>query len=158
MRTKALIGTLVLFLGIVFYSCKPSDQKLQTEVNAVLANKPGITAVVKEGVVTLTGTVEAKDAKDEAEALCKNVKNIKSVANNIEVKEPAPVVVVNPDDSLKAIIGTALTDSGFGDVVVDIKDGEVTLSGTIKKADLKKVMQIANESKPKKVINKLTLK
>lgn len=157
MKTRLLIGTVVLFLGITLYSCKPNDQKLQQEVNTVLTTS-GVTAVVKDAVVTLTGTVESKESKDEAEALCKKVKDIKSVVNNIEVKEPVPAIVISPDEALKTIVTSGLAAAGYPDIVAQIDSGQVTLTGNVKKADVTKVMQIVNEAKPKKVINKLTIK
>lgn len=156
MKTKILICTLALFAGISFYSCKPNDEKLQKEVTNALSVQPTVSSSVKDGVVTLTGIVESEEAKTAAEASVKSVKDIKSVVNNIEVKKPEPVI--NPDDVLNSSITSALTSAGFKDVVVSVKDGEVTLTGTVKKADLKKVMQIANEAKPKKVTNQLKTK
>lgn len=158
MKTKFLIGVLALFLGVTLYSCKPSDEKLQKQVETALAAVPGISSSVKDAVVTLTGVVDSDEAKAQAETLAKGIKSIKSVVNNIEVKKPEPVVQINPDDVLKTTINDAFTAAGFSGITVDIKDGEVSLSGDVKKADLQKVMQIANESKPKKVINNLTIK
>jgi hyperosmotically inducible protein len=42
---------------------------------------------VKEGVVTLTGTLETNRLKDKATKLAKKVKGVKKVVNNIEVKK-----------------------------------------------------------------------
>ena len=41
---------------------------------------------VKQGVVTLAGTVEAKALKARAEKVAKKVKGVKQVVNNIEIK------------------------------------------------------------------------
>jgi osmotically-inducible protein OsmY len=41
---------------------------------------------VKDGVVTLGGVVEQKSLKDRAAKLTKKVKGVKSVVNNIEIK------------------------------------------------------------------------
>ncbi len=158
MKKNLLTSVLVLSLGFILFSCKPSDEKLQKQVDTVLTVQPGISASVKSAVVTLNGVVESEEAKTAAETLVKNVKDIKSVVNNIEVKVPEPPVVINPDDTLKTTITAAFTAAGFKDITVDIKDGEVTLTGNAKKADLKQIMQIANEAQPKKVINNLTVK
>ncbi len=147
---------LALFAGITFYSCKPSDEKLQKEVTTALSATPAISSSVKGGVVTLTGIVESEEAKAAAESVVKSVKDIKSVVNNIEIKAPEPVI--NPDDTLTTTINEALASKGYKDITVSVKDGEVTLTGTAKKADLQKIMQIANESKPKKVINQIKIK
>ena len=158
MKKNLLTGIFILLLSVTLYSCKPSDEKLQASVNTALVDQPGITASVKKAVVTLTGIVESDEARISAETIAKGVKDIKSVINKIEVKIPEPAVVINPDDALKELISTGLASANFSDITVAINDGEVTLTGNVKKADLQKVMQIANESKPKKVINKLTIK
>lgn len=41
----------------------------------------------KQGVVTLTGTVETSRQKDKATKLTKKVKGVKQVINNIEIKK-----------------------------------------------------------------------
>jgi osmotically-inducible protein OsmY len=41
---------------------------------------------VKDGVVTLAGSVEAKSLKSKAESVAKKVKGVKKVVNNIEIK------------------------------------------------------------------------
>jgi osmotically-inducible protein OsmY len=41
---------------------------------------------VKDGVVTLAGSVEAKSLKSRAESVAKKVKGVKKVVNNIEIK------------------------------------------------------------------------
>jgi osmotically-inducible protein OsmY len=41
---------------------------------------------VKQGVVTLTGSVEQKSLKARAEKVARKVKGVKQVVNNIEIK------------------------------------------------------------------------
>ena len=156
MKKLVLFLTCAFLCGAVFTSCKPSDEKLQQQVvSALSAVNSAINGTVKDGVATLSGTVDSEDAKAAAEAAVKVIKNIKSVTNNIEVVLP---VVINPDDTLTSVITTALTAAGFKDLQLAVAEGVVTLTGNAKKADLQKIMQIANEAKPKQVINKLTLK
>lgn len=149
-------------MGILFYACKPSDAKLQKEVNDKLATAaPGVIAEVKSGVATLSGEVMDEAAKTTAEDAAKGVKGIKSVTNNVMVTPPPPPpapVVINPDDQVRTSVDSALKAAGISGVTATVANGEVTLTGTVPKADLRKVMQAANEAKPKKVVNKLTLK
>jgi len=159
MKTKSLLFAAALLAVVAFTSCKPSDAKLQQQVTAGLtAVSSAISSEVKKGVVTLNGVVDSEAAKAAAEKVAAAVKGIKSVANNIQVKLPEPVI--NPDDVLKQAISTAVTAGGdaFKSVVVAVKDSEVTLTGEIKKANLQKLMQLVNDAKPKKVINSLTVK
>lgn len=158
MKKTVLIYFCVLLSAVLTFSCKPKDQDLQKTVETALSTTTkNIQSTVKDGVVTLTGIVDSQEAKDAIEATAKGIKDIKSVVNNIEVQTPAPTIVVNADDTLKSLIATGLTAGGFNDVSVDVKDGNVTLTGNVKRADLTKVMQIANEAKPKKVINELKI-
>jgi len=156
MKRLVLVLTCALLCGAMFYSCKPSDEKLQQQVNTALsvANSPA-SATVKDGVATLTGTVTSDDAKAAAESAISAIKGIKSVMNNIEVKIP---VVINPDQTLTTAISTALAAAGFNSVKLAVDNGVVTLTGDAKKADLVKIMQIANDAKPKQVINNLNVK
>ncbi|MFV0469928.1 MAG: BON domain-containing protein [Dysgonomonas sp.] len=157
MKKVIFIYACIAMLGLGLYSCGPSDTKLQKNVTTALSiAQPNVTVAVKDGVVTLSGKVDSQSAKDAAEQVSKGVKGIKSVVNNIEVTQPP--VTINPDSTLTTLITTALTTAGYKDVVATVKDGEVTLTGNVKQADLTKVMQIANEAKPKKVINQLIIK
>lgn len=156
MKKQFLVYALIAILGFGAYSCQ-NDSKIQKELATALSIvQSDLTVEFKDGVATLNGTVEDPDVKTSAENVAKVVKGVKSVVNNIQVKEP--VVVINPDETLQSTITAALALGGFKDVQVAIKEGEVTLSGDIKRNDLQKVMQIANEAKPKKVINQLNIK
>lgn len=160
-RKSFLIACLALMMGVFFYACKPSDAKVQKEVNDKLSTAaPGVIAEVKDGVATLSGEVVDEAAKTTAEDAAKGVKGVKSITNNIMVTPPPPPpppVVINPDDILRNSVDSAFQAKGITGVTATVANGEVTLTGTIKRADLKKVMQAANEIKPKKVNNKLTL-
>lgn len=157
MRRTLLIYVVALLSGVILYSCKPSDEKLQKAVETALttSGNTAIAGTVKEGVATITGTVESEEAKAAIEAAVKAVKDIKSVDNKIEVVVP---VKINPDDTLVTTINEALSAAGFSAVKVAVANGEVTLTGDVKKADLQKVMEIANGANPAKVINQLTIK
>lgn len=157
MRRTVLIYVVALLSGVILYSCKPSDEKLQKAVETALttSGNTAIASTVKEGVATITGTVESEEAKAAIEAAVKAVKDIKSVDNKIEVVVP---VKINPDETLVTTINEALSTAGFKGINVAVANGEVTLTGDVKKADLQKVMEIANGTNPAKVINQLTIK
>jgi len=73
------------------FADKPvSDDSIYDYVKRKLANdqvvKGGALEIdVKQGVVTLRGTVEAEQQKQKAERLAKKVKGVKSVVNEIKV-------------------------------------------------------------------------
>ena len=158
-RKTILSAILLLGIGVLLYACKPSDAKLQKEVNDKLATAaPGVIAEVKGGVATLSGEVMDDAAKTTAEDAAKSVKGVKSVVNNVMLTPPPPPpVTINPDDILKSSVDSSLNAAGSTGLTATIANGEVTLTGTIKRSDLRKVMQAANEAKPKKVNNQLTL-
>ena len=159
--TKVLVAIMVV-ITIGFASCKPKDADIKTAVEQAIATHAGAEAVtvdVAEGVVTLGGEFKDETCKLDCETAAKGVKGVKSVVDNGTVAA-APVVtapvVISSDDSLTQTVTDATKD--FPTVKAEVKDGVVTLTGEIKKADLIKLMQSVNALKPKKVENKLTVK
>lgn len=153
---------LLLIAGLVavFAACKPSDKDIAEAVKAkVSAVAPSISASVTEGVVTLTGEVTDEATKAAAAAALQGVKGVKEVVNNLTIPPPPPPpVVINPDDVLRNGIDSVFRAKGISGITAAVANGEVTLTGEVKKADLQKVMQAANELKPRKVSNKMVVK
>lgn len=153
---------MVAFVTTVFNSCGPKDADIQTAVTAAISALPdmgGISAAVKDGAVTLTGECKDDASKAALEAAVKAVKGVKSVVNNTTVAPPPPPpapVEISADDILSKAVNDAIKD--YSGVKAEVKDGVVTLTGEIKKADLPKLMQTVMASKPKKVDNKLVIK
>jgi len=160
MKKSILIIACILISTLGFQSCKQSDQKLNSEVEKVLKEKyPSISSSTKDGVVTLTGTVNSQQEKIAAGESVRSVKNVKDVMNNTQVRELEPAdPVIHQDATIKTDIMAKLEAAGYKDVKAEVSNGEVILSGELKRSDLTKVMQIANESNPKKVTNNLKLK
>ncbi len=75
--------------------------------------------------------------------------------NNV-TKTPDTAVIISPDDALKTQIGDATKD--YPGVSATIDQGVVTLTGTITRDKLPKLMQAINALHPKKVANNLTIK
>jgi len=159
-RTKFLqmLG-LALVMTLLFTACKPSDSAIAESVKSnISAVTQGLTVDVKEGVVTLTGQVPDDATKAAVESALQGIKGVNSVVNNITVPPPPPPPVqINPDDVLRTTIQAAFDAQGIKGITAVVSNGEVTLTGDVKKADLQKVMQVANESKPKKVINQMKI-
>lgn len=162
MKIKNLAAAMLFMAGAatVAPSCKskPKDPEIKTAVEAALSSVSGVLADVKEGTVTLSGTVADEAAKLAAEASAKAVAGVAGVVNNLTVAPPAIVapVVVAVDDALSK--GIADVVKVYSGVKADVKDGIVTLSGDITKAKLASLMQAVMALKPKKVDNKLTVK
>lgn len=113
------------------------DTKLQHDVLAQLEWDPSIKAsqigvIAKDGVVTLTGTVQCLGDKFKAERVAKRVFGVKGVANDIEVKLPGSGVRSDADIATAAL-NALKWDSEVPDdaIKVTVRSGWVTLDGTV---------------------------
>jgi len=157
MRVK-LLTFLTLAVALFMIGCGKSDADLTKAVNDKFAAEKitGVTVAVKDGVATLTGEVADITVKNKAEAAAKSVEGIKSVDGAGLKTKPLPTPEPpSPDKMLEGTINENLKKKNITGVTVAAKDGEVTLSGTVDKAKVAEVMMVANEAKPKKVINNL---
>lgn len=143
-------------------ACSQKDADIQTQLNEKLFSNPNlsaVTATVDKGMVTFSGRVKSSEAKMAAEAAAKEVKGVKSIENNIVVDSlevaPAPVPVVANDSSI--ISGVADATKDFPTVTATVHNGEVTLTGTIKREHLDHLMQSLSSLNPKKINNQLTI-
>ena len=151
-KTKLAFSALVLMATLSLTSCKPKDSEIQAEVSKAIGGTPGITADVKDGVVTLAGEVGDDATKTAAETAAKAVKGVKSVTDNITIKAPEPVAPATPviaaDDALTKGVAAAVKD--FPGVTATVNGGVVALSGEITKDRWMKLKQIIDALKPKK--------
>jgi hyperosmotically inducible periplasmic protein len=145
-----------LLVSLQFSACKskPKDSDLQASVNEKLAAS-GVSATVTDGVVTLNGQCPDESCRTSAEQSAKNVKGVKSVVNNISVTPAAPVEI-SPDAALESGVRDATKD--YPGVTATVANGEVTVTGTIERDRLAKLMQSLHALNPKKINNNLTIK
>lgn len=160
MKKTSLISMLALSLLLVVgvSSCKPKDADIQKAVQTAIAANPdaaGVAAVVEKGVVTLTGEVKDEAASVALNALAAGQKGVKSVVNSLTVVPPAPVISASDQVLIDGLI-TALKDNPT--VTTAVKDGIITMTGEVKKADLPKILQKISALKPVKIDNQLTVK
>ena len=92
---KILAAFLALFLLQAVCPAKDPPQITDDTINdAVRVKLAGdqivgvlpLEVAVKQGVVTLSGTVDQKSLKSRAEKVARKVKGVKQVVNNIEIK------------------------------------------------------------------------
>jgi osmotically-inducible protein OsmY len=92
---KILAAFLALFLMQAVCPAKDppqvTDDTISDAVRVKLASDQVVGVLplqvtVKDGVVTLAGSVEAKSLRSRAESVTKKVKGVKQVVNNIEIK------------------------------------------------------------------------
>ena len=150
-------------VAITLPSCKNNvpDAEVKSKVEQVVT--PGVTVEVKDGVVTLSGTVNNEADKVAAENAVKNLdakeSGVKSVNNNIIVEVPvAAAPVVNEVD---AILAGQVVDAtkDFPTVKAEVKDGIIYVTGEIEKAKVTRLKQTLDNLKPKKTdMSALTVK
>lgn len=165
MKLKSLLPLLLLTCttAMIAPSCKskPKDADVKAKVETAVAI-PGVTVDVKDGAVTLSGEVtdEATKALAESNAKALEKEGVTSVTNLLTVAPPppppAPPVEISVDAALTDAVNAAI--KAYSGVKADVKDGVITLTGEIKKAELRTLMPILQALKPKKVDNQLITK
>jgi osmotically-inducible protein OsmY len=92
-RICALLLACLLLQAVCLAKDPPpvNDDTITDQVRIKLADDPvvkggALNADVKQGVVTLSGTVDQDKQKDRAERVARKVKGVKQVVNHIEVK------------------------------------------------------------------------
>jgi len=78
-----------------------------------------------------------------------------ALPDTMRATETAPVPV-SSDDSLTTMAKDAVKD--YPDVTATVSNGEVTLTGTITREKLPKLMAAVSATHPKKINNNLTIK
>lgn len=83
-----------------------------------------------------------------------------NTADTTSMTAPAPVspapVEIAPDTALQAGVRDATKD--YPGVKADVNNGEITLTGEVKRSRLANLMMSLNSLKPKKINNQLTIK
>lgn len=156
MKLKA-ITVLTLALALFMSACGKSDADIAKAATDKLAAEKvsGVSVTVKDGVATLAGEAADATVKSKAEATVKTVEGVKSVTNNMTIK-PAPTPAPVADDKMiEGTINEGLKKREITGVKVEVKDGEVTLSGTVAKDKVMGAMEAAADAKPKKINNNL---
>src|SRR5215475_1116259 len=143
-----------------------TDTTVTTAVKNKLAADPTTSAVrinvdTSNGVVTLSGAVPTAAEKSEAERIARNTQGVTQVVNNITVErgESANGGTLS-DAAILTSIKSQLVANGIIGTNVDVKNGEVTITGEVDNAQEKsKAEEIARQaSGVKSVKNQLTIK
>lgn len=131
---------------------KPKDADVKALIETALKADPmaaNTTVDVKDGVATISGECKDDACKAHCAELVKGIKGVKDVVNNCTVAPPPPPVEIAADDPLTKAVADAV--KSFPGVSATVKDGIVSLAGTISKADRQKLMMAVQALKPKKV-------
>ena len=114
-----------------------TDRDLQDEVLAALEWEPGVNAAqvgvtVRDGVVTLRGTIATLQEKRIAERAARHLVGVRAVANDLDVSPTGNAI--RSDSAIAEVAANALEwDSAVPDgaVKVTVRNGWVTLTGTV---------------------------
>jgi osmotically-inducible protein OsmY len=129
-----------LAAGILFLGLSPalarriSDRGVTLFVETVLMREESVSwhlidVHTKEGIVTLSGSVDNILAKERAASIAGRVKGVRSVLNNLTV-EPVPRSDGEVyEDMMRALLEDPATE--VYEVSPQVKDGVVTLTGTV---------------------------
>jgi hyperosmotically inducible periplasmic protein len=161
MKISKLLIAVFLSASVLFFGCKPKDSDIQSNITQKFTATPelsGVNASVSDGVATLTGEVKDDAAKQRAETDAKDTKGVKSVVNNITVSAPPPPPAATTATPHALTQGVADATKDYPGVTATVNNGEITLTGSIKRSDLTKLMQTLNTLHPTKINNQLTIK
>jgi osmotically-inducible protein OsmY len=162
MKSRSFLASVLIALTLTISSCGAKDEDVLKAYNdhaKTDGRLNNISASVKDGVMTLTGSCPDTDCRTYAEQQAKEIKGVKSVVNNIMVAAPvAPTapVEISGDAALQTGVRDAVKD--YPGVNATVSNGEVTLTGSIQRARLTNLMQSVQALNPRKVNNKLTIK
>jgi hyperosmotically inducible protein len=133
-------------MPVALFASSSTDRKIEDAAKAsynyrtVLADQ--VTVKASDGVVTLTGTVQDKDDRALAEDTVENLPGVVSVDNQIIVKSDYPehsdawiALKIRGELLVKANVSATSTK-------VDVKDGVVTLTGTVQNRAQKDLTEI----------------
>lgn len=114
-----------------------NDMQLQRDVRNELEWEPSVHAAeigvaVKEGIVTLGGTVGTYAEKMAAEKAAKRVRGVRAVAENLQVKVPAALARDDADIARATVDALAWdVEAPHEKLRVEVEDGWVTLAGEV---------------------------
>ena len=143
-----------------------TDSEIQKDVMEELKWEPFLNATeigvaVKNGAVTLSGTVDSYLKKTTAEKAAKRVAGVKAVVEDIEVKYSTDLAR-NDTEVAQAVLSALKWHSAINEekIKVKVENGIVTLDGEVD-WDFQRnsvILQIENLIGIKKIINNITVK
>jgi hyperosmotically inducible protein len=112
----------------------PGDAQVQADVQKALDNKAfkSVSVAVRDGSVTLTGSVDLYAAKEQADNRIHHVKGVRGVDNEIAIVGPLVEDIALRDKLANALsydrVGYGTT--AFNAITIGVQNGVVTLGGT----------------------------
>lgn len=163
MKNLRVLNAVILFAlaASVLTACGPKDEQIaEMAKSAINAIAPNVGVDVKEGKLSLSGEVESDEIKAQIETAAKAIKGVKEIANGLTVKPKGPTpqeLAAMADTAMGTAISQTLGAFNIAGLTASVKDSVITLTGTVKRAQLMEIMKAANDLGPKKVENQLTI-
>ncbi|MEJ5056241.1 BON domain-containing protein [Sphingobacterium sp. MYb382] len=152
-RNRILVLAVAGAMALSMNACKSkiSDADLKAKVESVTASHPHVTASVKDRVVTLSGTVASEEEKTALAEAVKGVdsKQIQSIVNDVTIEKPVVIEVNTNDADLVQKVTDAVKD--YPTVKADVKDGVITVTGTLEQSRIQPLKIALDALNPKKV-------
>jgi hyperosmotically inducible periplasmic protein len=173
MRLKRLRTTVLLVSAFgVLWGCSNNPPKSPDVTNQIRnsLSQAGLKDISvsqdrDKGVVTLTGTTQSDADKAQAESIAKSIATTQVVANEIQVQpageNEAGTINNDMDKGIEKNLDAALTKHKLQrDVKYDVKNGVITLKGTVNSAAQRERAEKIASGVPnvKQVVNELELK
>ncbi len=126
-----------------------TDIELREDVLSELRWEPAVNAAdigvaVKDGVVTLTGTVDYYPQKLESERAALRVSGVRALANEVKIRFPGPTLLTDTDIAL-AVSKALEWDANVPEerIQMMVEEGWVTLKGEVEWQDQKSAADAA---------------
>jgi len=135
MTAKSVRGVTEVIDQLTVYALARPDDEIRADIQSALKQDPATmsyqtTVAVHDAVATLTGTVGSYAEQQLATRIASGVKGVKAVHNQIKIN----YLAAGTDDEISAAVKSRLQWDVWvnGDLITPVvKDGKVTLSGTI---------------------------
>jgi osmotically-inducible protein OsmY len=140
MRRTTAVLFLAMCASVISATAAPQkpaaryDQQILQDVNKYIQGKKefqGVKAAVEDQIVTLDGTVNLYIDRENLEKKVKKMKNVDGIRNHVQIQSNVP------DDQLRQSLADRLRYDrvgygiAFNAITLDVKDGVVTLGGTV---------------------------
>lgn len=106
------------------------DTQIRARVAQILAGSKdykNVKAEVEDSIVTLSGDVELHSVRRGLITRVHHIAHVAGVENQIVLAPPAV-----PDNILSGRVQTQLQDAGYGTLSIQVREGGVTLHGTVR--------------------------